>query len=57
MADIQWAEDLYAPHPQIKGAAIWYLGPGYADIHNQTQKLILPVMIDSLTSYQTRPLE
>lgn len=57
MADIQWAEELYAPHPQIKGAAIWYLGPGYADIDNQTQKLILPVMIDSLTSYQTRPLE
>jgi len=57
MADIQWAEELYAPHPQIKGAAIWYLGPGYSDIDNQTQRLIVPVLVDSLTSYQTRPLE
>ena len=56
MADIAWAEQLYAPHPEIKGAAIWYLGPGFGDVASQTQKLIFPMMVRGLTTYQTRPL-
>ena len=53
---IDWANRLYAPYPQVKGAAIWYLGPGYGDIHNQTQKLIQPVMEQALTTAYERPL-
>ncbi|MCP5096502.1 MAG: hypothetical protein GY943_13195 [Chloroflexi bacterium] len=34
---------LYAPYPEIKGAAIWYLGPGFHHVANQTQRLIKPV--------------
>lgn len=49
--DIRWAAALYAPYPEIKGIAIWYLGPGFADIAKQTQKLIEPVMIYNLTTY------
>lgn len=56
LADIEWANRLYAPYPEVKGAAIWYLGDGYGDIHEQTEKLIEPVMIDALTTYFTAPL-
>lgn len=56
MADIAWAEALYAPYPQVKGAAIWYLGPGFGHVADQTQQLIRPVMIYGLTAYQVRPL-
>ncbi|MEM8859812.1 MAG: hypothetical protein AAGD96_15905, partial [Chloroflexota bacterium] len=53
---IDWANRLYAPYPEVKGAAIWYLGPGYDDIHNQTQKLIMPLMVYSLTTaYERSP--
>jgi outer membrane biosynthesis protein TonB len=41
--DIQKAGELYAPFPEIEGAAIWYLGHGYADIANKAQRLIKPV--------------
>lgn len=51
MRDIEWAAAMYAPYPEIKGAAIWYLGPGFGDIANQTQRLIEPVMIYNLTNY------
>lgn len=51
MADLAWAAELYAPYPQIKGAAIWYLGPGYGDIDNQTQRLIAPLTLYTLTHY------
>ena len=46
---IDWANRLYAPYPQVKGAAIWSLGPGYGDIANQTQRLIMPMMGYDLT--------
>lgn len=49
--DIDWAASLYAPYPEIKGAAIWYLGGGFADIAEQTQKLIVPVTEYSLGNY------
>lgn len=51
MRDIEWAAALYAPYPEIKGAAIWYLGPGFGEIANQTQRLIEPVMVYNLTNY------
>lgn len=37
------AVDLYAAAPNVQGAMIWYLGPGYGDIANQAQRLIAPV--------------
>lgn len=46
---VDWANRLYAPYPEVKGAAIWYLGPGYDDIAGEAQKLIMPVMAYSLT--------
>lgn len=41
--DIAWASWLYSAYPQVLGAAIWYLGPGFDNIANQAQKLISPV--------------
>ena len=55
MEHIDWANRLYAPYPEVKGAAIWYLGPGYGDIDNQAQKLIMPVMAYGLTTAFERP--
>ncbi|MCP4414991.1 MAG: hypothetical protein GY805_00110 [Chloroflexi bacterium] len=43
MKDIEKAGKLYAPFPEVEGAAIWYLGPGFAGIANQAQRLIKPV--------------
>lgn len=51
LEDIAWAAWLYAAYPQVKGAAIWYLGPGFGDIDNQTQRLIAPVGDYSLHNY------
>ncbi len=41
--DIAWASWLYAAYPQVKGAAIWYLGPWCCDLDDHTQKLIEPL--------------
>jgi len=57
MADIAWAARLYAPYPEVKGAAIWYLGGGFAGIADETQPLIYPVMVYSLQNYFPRPLQ
>ncbi len=51
MEHIQWASWLYAAYPQVKGAAIWYLGGYFGDVHDQTQLLILPVQDYSLSHY------
>jgi hypothetical protein len=51
MDDIQWAAWLYAAYPQIRGAAIWYLGDGYGDIDDQVQMLIAPMRDYSLSHY------
>lgn len=56
MSDIAWASRLYAPFPQIKGAAIWYLGPGFGGIANRTQPLIVPVTEYALGTYFPIPL-
>jgi hypothetical protein len=55
IADIQWASWLYAGYPQVKGAAIWYLGGNFGTIDDQTQKLIAPVQEYSLKNYFHRP--
>jgi hypothetical protein len=55
--DLPWAAELYAPFPQVKGAAIWYLGGGFGGIANEAQKLIAPMTEDSLQNYFVIPLE
>jgi hypothetical protein len=51
MQHIRWAAWLYAAYPQVKGAAIWYLGGGFGGIANETQRLIAPVHDYSLSHY------
>jgi len=55
MIDIDWAARLYAPYPQVKGAAIWYLGPTHTNLADLTQRLIQPVLTYSLTHYFAIP--
>jgi hypothetical protein len=52
ISDVSWADDLYEPHPQIQGAAIWYLGPGFGGISDKAQRLIAP-----LTDYALQKAE
>lgn len=53
MDDIRWASWLYAAYPQVKGAAIWYLGEGsqFPDIDDEVAALIEPMRDYSLSSY------
>jgi hypothetical protein len=51
LADIAWASRLYAAYPQVKGAAIWYLGDTPGTIEDQTAQLIDPVTEYSLSHY------
>jgi hypothetical protein len=53
LADIEWASWLYAAYPQVKGAAIWYLGAGseFGDVAQQTQRLIAPLGDYTLSHY------
>ncbi|MEM7336343.1 MAG: NBR1-Ig-like domain-containing protein, partial [Chloroflexota bacterium] len=50
LQDMKEIGDLYAKYPEIKGAAIWYLGPSFGGIANKAQKLIRPAQnnIDNL---------
>lgn len=41
--DIDEIMQVYGRYPEIKGAAIWYLGPSFKNIANKAQKLIKPV--------------
>jgi lysozyme len=43
MEDIETVANDYVLFPQILGAHIWYLGPGFGGIANQAQRLIAPV--------------
>ncbi len=54
--DIDWAAKMYAPYPEIKGAAIWYLGNGFGGIATDAQRLIEPVTEFSLGTYYPIPL-
>lgn len=56
LTDIAWAAAMYAQYPQIRGAAIWYLGGYFGEIHDQTQPLIAPVTEYSLGHYFAIPL-
>ncbi|MFQ5937912.1 MAG: hypothetical protein ACE5LB_16040, partial [Acidiferrobacterales bacterium] len=53
--DIPWAGQLYANFPQVKGAAIWYLGPGFGGIAKRAQALIAPVTEYALQNYFVIP--
>jgi hypothetical protein len=53
--DIPWADQLYADFPEVKGAALWYLGPGFGGISNQAQKLIAPMTAYSLQKFFVIP--
>lgn len=50
LKDMNEIGELYAKFPEIKGAAIWYLGPSFGGIANRAQKLIKPAQnnIDNL---------
>jgi hypothetical protein len=54
--DLPWAAGLYADYPNVLGAAIWYLGPGFGGIANQAQKLIAPLTEYALQNYFVIPL-
>lgn len=56
MQHIDWAANLYAPYPEVKGAAIWFLGSGFANIADTAQPLIYPVMVHALQYYYAAPL-
>lgn len=43
IADMKRVAQIYNKFPEIKGAAIWYLGPGFAGIANKAQQLIEPM--------------
>ncbi|MCP4426786.1 MAG: hypothetical protein GY803_20030, partial [Chloroflexi bacterium] len=43
MQHIKEVAEYYAHYPEILGAAIWYLGPGFGGIAKKAQKLIKPV--------------
>ncbi len=50
MDDILAVAEYYAQFPEILGAAIWYLGPGFGGIANKTQPLIGPLTDLTLTT-------
>ncbi len=55
MEHIEWASRLYAPYPEIKGAATWHLGCCFADVADQTQRLIQPLTEYALGNYFAIP--
>ncbi len=58
IADIEWASRLYAPFPEVKGAAIWNLGIGccFGNVSEQVRELIDPLTEFTLTHYFDRPI-
>ncbi len=58
MQDIDWAARLYAPYPQVLGAAIWNLGrlgENIIELNNEVEFLVDPLMEYSLTHYFAAP--
>ncbi|MFK7802593.1 MAG: hypothetical protein AB8G95_13245, partial [Anaerolineae bacterium] len=51
LEDIEWASRLYAAYPEVKGAAIWYLGGGYGGITYATHDLMEPLGDHSVSNY------
>jgi hypothetical protein len=56
ISDIAWASSMYARYPEVKGAAIWYLGIGFGGIADLAQQLIEPLTEYALLNYHTRPV-
>lgn len=56
MRDIAWASALYAPYPEVKGAALWYLGPGYNNIADKAHIFMIPLRDYALGHYFAVPL-
>ena len=54
MQDIDQVAELYAQHPNVKGAATWTLISGWGDLHKKINKLIDPVA--DLTVSKTYPI-
>jgi len=53
MTHLLEAGEMYAQYPTVRGAGIWYLGPGFGNIANQAQRLIAP--LQQLTLSTTFP--
>ncbi len=51
LPQMAWANWLYGAYPEVQGAAIWYLGPGFGHIAEPTRLLIEPVRDYSLHNY------
>ncbi|MFW6115830.1 MAG: hypothetical protein ACOC7Y_02085 [Chloroflexota bacterium] len=51
MEDIAWATRLYGAYPEVRGAAIWYLGSGFGGVADRAQRLILPVWMYAWSEY------
>lgn len=51
LEDIAWASWLYAAYPQVKGAAIWFLGPNFGEIDDEAQRLIAPLADYAVSHY------
>ncbi|MEM8858121.1 MAG: hypothetical protein AAGD96_07365 [Chloroflexota bacterium] len=55
MRQLVAAADLYAQYPEVKGAAIWYLGGGYGSIHLKARQLFEPLTGMISSTYYERP--
>lgn len=56
LQDIEWASRLYSHYPEVKGAAVWFLGEGnFQGIAEETQQLIIPLRDFALQHYFVRP--
>jgi len=57
LAHLRQAAKLYGSYPEVKGAAIWYLGGGYGSIDLQTKALIEPLLVYSQGHYFEHALQ
>jgi murein DD-endopeptidase MepM/ murein hydrolase activator NlpD len=57
MDHIMQAADLYAVHPNIFMANIWYSGAGFGNIDDQVQELFVPVTEAALTYVPPDPVD
>ncbi|HKI69067.1 MAG TPA: M23 family metallopeptidase, partial [Verrucomicrobiae bacterium] len=58
MQHIYEAGELYAQYPAVKGAAVWYLGPGYQNIAHKAAQLVQPLKgLVLMTEYEVDDIE
>lgn len=55
MSQMNAVMELYAKYPEVKGAAIWYLGGGYSNIPEKAIRLFEPLTALTAGSYYERP--